>query len=60
MLSVASEIFQKQLNQAMEGLNGQLTVHDDMVIYGVRETDKEANEDLDGKLDEVRADAGRL
>ena len=34
-VSVASEIFQKRLNQALDRLDGLLTVHDDMVIYGV-------------------------
>ena len=37
-VSVASEIFHKRLNQAVERLDGLLTVHDDMVIYGVGET----------------------
>ena len=38
-LSVSSEIFQKQIHQALDGLPGLLDVHDDMVIYGVGDTD---------------------
>ena len=34
-ISVASEIFEKRLNQALDRLDGLLTIHDDMVIYGV-------------------------
>lgn len=49
-LSVASEIFQKRLNQALDKLDGLLSVHDDMVIYGVGETDEAALEDHDRKL----------
>ena len=49
-VSVASEIFQKRLNQALDRLDGLLTVHDDMVIYGVGETDEEATADHNNKL----------
>ena len=49
-VSVASEIFQKRLFQALDRLNGLLTVHDDMVIYGVGETEEEATADHNTKL----------
>ena len=49
-LSVSSEIFQKRLNQALDKLDGLLSVHDDMVIYGVGDTDEAAREDHDRKL----------
>ena len=49
-VSVAGEIFQKRLNQALDRLDGLLTVHDDMVIYGVGETDEEATADHNNKL----------
>ena len=40
--NVASEIFQKRLHQALEGLGGVLTVHDDMIICGTGDTIEEA------------------
>ena len=49
-VSVASEIFQKRLNQALDRLDGLLTVHDDMVIYGVGDTEEEATADHNVKL----------
>ena len=49
-VSVASEIFQKRLNQALDRLDGLLTVHDDMVIYGVGDTEEEATADHNAKL----------
>ena len=49
-VSVASEIIQKRLNQALDRLDGLLTVHDDMVIYGLGETDEEATADHNNKL----------
>ena len=49
-VSVASEIFQKRLNQALDRLDGLLTVHDDMVIYGVGDTEEEATADHNRKL----------
>ena len=41
-ISVASEILQKRLNQALDRLDGLLTIHDDMVVYGVGDTEEEA------------------
>ena len=50
-LSVLSEIFQKRLNQALDHLDGLLTVHDDMVICGAGDTDEEAIRDHDSKVE---------
>ena len=50
-LSVSSEIFQKRVNQALEGLNGILNITDDILIYGVGDTDKEAQQDHDRNLE---------
>ena len=47
---MASEIFQKRLNQALDRLDGLLTVHDDMVIYGMGDTEEEATADHNVKL----------
>lgn len=33
-LSVSSEIFQRKLNEALEGLEGSLTIEDDIIIAG--------------------------
>ena len=49
-LSVFPEIFQKRLNQAIEGLDGVLDIADDILIYGIGETEKMANSDYDRKL----------
>ena len=57
-ISVASEIFQKRLNQALDRLDGLLTIHDDMVVYGVGDTEEEAmadhNKDLEQLLQRCR------
>lgn len=44
-LSVSSEIFQKRVNQALEGLEGILDITDDILVYGVGKDVKEATED---------------
>ena len=49
-LSVSSEIFQKRLCQALEGLNGVSAVADDILVYGVGDTFEEATIDHDAKL----------
>ena len=49
-LSVSSEIFQKRVNQALEGLEGILDITDDILVYGVGKDVKEATEDLDRHL----------
>ena len=50
MHSVASEIFQMRLNQALELLDGLLKVHDDMVMYGIGKREQEATTDHNLKL----------
>ena len=49
-LSVSSEIFQKGLCQALEGLTGVAAVADDILVYGVGDTFEEATIDHDAKL----------
>ena len=44
-------MFQKRLNEALDRLDGLLTVHDDMIIYGVGETEEEAVADHNMKLE---------
>ena len=42
-LSVSSEIFQRRLTQALEGLDGVVCVADDIIVYGSGETNTEAD-----------------
>ena len=49
-ITPASEIFQKKLEQALEGLDGVRNIHDDIVIWGEGETWKEATENHDRRL----------
>jgi len=42
--------FFKRLNQVLDRLDGLLTVHDDMVIYGIGDTQEEATADHNAKL----------
>jgi hypothetical protein len=49
-LCVSSEIFQKQVNQALDGLNGIVNIADDILVYGVGETKEDATADHDTKL----------
>ena len=49
-LSASSEIFQKRVNQTLEGLEGVLDITDDILIYGVGNTEEEASVDHDKKL----------
>ena len=51
--SVSSEIFQKKLHQALEGLSGVHCVADDIMLYGNGNTDEEALADHDGKLEKL-------
>ena len=48
---MASEILQKRLHQALDRLDGIITVHDDMVVHGVGEAIEEAKADHHGKLE---------
>ena len=50
-LSASSEIFQKRVSQALEGLDGILNITDDVLIYGVGDTEDEAIVDHDRKLE---------
>ena len=51
-LSTSSEIFQKRVSQAIEGLEGILNITDDIFVYGVGDTeDDEARRDDDSKLE---------
>ena len=49
-LSVSSEIFQKRLHQALEGLSGVACIADDILIYGAGNSDIEAVEDHDKNM----------
>ena len=51
--SVSSEEFQKQLNQALDDIDGILCVADDILVYGVRETDEEATIDHHQKMQKL-------
>ena len=50
-ISPAGEIFQRRLDQAIEGLDGVKTVADDILIIGNGATAAEAVKDHDTKLD---------
>ena len=49
-LSASAEIFQKHVDQALEGLAGVLNIVDDVLIYGKGETEEEAVKDHDKNL----------
>ena len=48
---MSSEIFQKRVNQALEGLEGILNITDDILVYGVGDNENEARIDHDRKLE---------
>lgn len=50
-LSVSSEIFQKRVNQALEGLSGVLDIADDILVYGVSNNEQEATADHNRNLE---------
>ena len=52
-LAVSSEIFQKRLQAALEGLDGVLCVADDILVFGVGDDDKMAERDHNLKLDKL-------
>ena len=52
-LSVSSEIFQKRLLQALEGLTGLACIADDVLLYGVGESLEEATVDHDRNLTQL-------
>ena len=49
-ISPAPEEFQRRLEQALEGLEGVKTIFDDILIFGVGETQAEALANHDAKL----------
>ena len=49
-ISVSSEEFQRRLDNALKCLNGVEPIFDDILLYGVGETDAEALNDYDTKL----------
>ena len=49
-ICVSSEIFQKRLHQALEGLDGVLCIADDIIVYGKGETLEVANRNHDQSL----------
>ena len=52
-LNVSSDIFQKRLNMALEGLEGVMCVADDIIVYGTGDDKQHATEDHDKKLREL-------
>ena len=50
-LSVSSEIFQKRVNQALEGLSGVLDIADDILVFGVGNNEQEATADHNRNLE---------
>ena len=50
-LSASSEIFQKRVSQALEGLEGILNITDDILVFGVGDIKDEARRDHDRKLE---------
>ena len=50
-LAVSSEIFQKKLIAALDGIEGVICVADDILLYGVGEDEEKAKEDHNKKLE---------
>ena len=50
-LTVSSEIFQKRVLQALEGLSGALDIADDILVYGVGNNEEEATADHNRNLE---------
>ena len=50
-ISPLSEEFQRRLEDALEGLTGVKTIHDDILIYGCSDSDEEALADHDKSLE---------
>ena len=53
-LKVSSEIFQRLLTEALEGLHGVFCVADDIVVVGCGKTENEARRDHDQKLQQLQ------
>ena len=49
-IAPAPEEFQLRLNEAVEGLDGVRTIADEIIVFGVGDTDQAALQDLDSKL----------
>ena len=47
---MSSEIFQKQINHALDGLDGIVNIADDILVFNVGETEEDAEKDHDTKL----------
>lgn len=52
-LNVSSEIFQRKLNEALEGLDGTFTIANDIIIAGQGETEEKALQDNKSKRQKV-------
>lgn len=52
-LSVSSEIFQRKLNEALNGLEGVFTIADDIIVVGCGETEQSAKNDNAQKLEKL-------
>ena len=50
-LNASAEIFQKKLQQALDGLEGIECVADDIILFGVGDTKEQAEKDHDRKLE---------
>ena len=57
-LNVSSEIFQNQLNKALEGLQGAICITDGILIVGCGEAVEEAEKDYKNKLKQSLTDTG--
>ena len=49
-ICVSSEIFQRQINHALDGLDGIVNIEDDILVFSVGETKEDAEKDHDTKL----------
>ena len=54
-LSVSSEIFQKQLQHALQGLPGTICIADDILVYGSGDTKEQADQDHDNNVQQLLA-----
>ncbi|GFR57713.1 retrovirus-related Pol polyprotein from transposon opus [Elysia marginata] len=53
-LKVSSEIFQRKLGEALEGLHNTINVADDIVLAGCGKTDAEAKANLESRTKELK------
>jgi len=52
-ICAASEIFQKRIKDALQGLQGVVVIADDILVYGRGKTKDEANIDHDKNVQEL-------